>query len=69
MLGMTFQEDIPLKMFVFPANSKAALPEVFARFAEIPEQPAQCRPGCHRGQPRGLDRGLDPDGAALTARA
>jgi thiamine transport system substrate-binding protein len=40
MLGTTFQEDIPLKMFVFPANSKAKLPDVFARFAEIPEIPA-----------------------------
>jgi thiamine transport system substrate-binding protein len=39
MLGTTFQEDIPLKMFVFPANAKAALPDVFGRFAEIPENP------------------------------
>jgi thiamine transport system substrate-binding protein len=44
MLGTTFQEDIPLKMFVFPANSKATLPEVFARFAEIPEDPAVVEP-------------------------
>jgi thiamine transport system substrate-binding protein len=45
MLGTTFQEDIPLKMFVFPANSNAALPDVFARFAEIPENPATVDPG------------------------
>jgi thiamine transport system substrate-binding protein len=44
MLGLVFQEDIPLKMFVFPANSQAALPEVFARFAEIPENPAMVDP-------------------------
>jgi len=44
MLGVTFQEDIPLKMFVFPANSQAALPEVFARFAEIPAQPINLAP-------------------------
>jgi thiamine transport system substrate-binding protein len=44
MLGTTFQEDIPLKMFVFPANSQAALPDVFARFAEIPENPATVAP-------------------------
>jgi thiamine transport system substrate-binding protein len=44
MLGTTFQEDIPLKMFVFPANTKAALPDVFARFAEIPENPASVEP-------------------------
>jgi thiamine transport system substrate-binding protein len=44
MLGTTFQEDIPLKMFVFPSNSQAALPEVFAQFAEIPEHPAMVAP-------------------------
>ena len=44
MLETTFQEDIPLKMFVFPANDKATLPEVFARFAEIPENPAVVEP-------------------------
>ncbi|HIE38989.1 MAG TPA: thiamine ABC transporter substrate-binding protein, partial [Anaerolineae bacterium] len=44
MLGRTFQEDIPLHMFVFPANENAALPEVFARFALIPEHPAQVDP-------------------------
>jgi thiamine transport system substrate-binding protein len=44
MLGITFQEDIPLKMFVFPANGEARLPDVFARFAEIPENPATIDP-------------------------
>ncbi|MFC2015870.1 thiamine ABC transporter substrate binding subunit [Chloroflexota bacterium] len=39
MLGTTFQNDIPLKMFVFPANSNAVLPDVFERYAEIPENP------------------------------
>ena len=41
MLGLTFQEDVPLKMFVFPANSQATLPDVFARFAQIPQNPAE----------------------------
>jgi thiamine transport system substrate-binding protein len=41
MLGVAFQEDIPLNMFMFPANENARLPDVFARFAEIPEQPAE----------------------------
>lgn len=44
MLGTTFQEDIPLKMFVFPSNATAALPDVFSRFAEIPEKPATVEP-------------------------
>jgi thiamine transport system substrate-binding protein len=39
MLGLTFQQDIPLKMFVFPANEQAQLPDVFARFAQIPARP------------------------------
>jgi len=44
MLSITFQEDIPLKMFVFPANSRAELPDVFAHFAEIPDQPVSIQP-------------------------
>ncbi len=44
MLGETFQEDIPLKMFVFPANVNADLPEVFAEFAQVPENPATVDP-------------------------
>ncbi len=44
MLDTSFQEDIPLHMFVFPANENAALPDVFARFAVIPEHPAQVDP-------------------------
>lgn len=39
MLGTRFQEDIPLNMFVFPASSDAALPEVFADHAVVAEQP------------------------------
>jgi thiamine transport system substrate-binding protein len=45
MLGLTFQEDIPLKMFVFPANSRAGLPDIFARFAEVPQNPVDVDPG------------------------
>ena len=41
MLGATFQEDIPLHMFMFPANENAALPDVFAKFAVVPEHPAE----------------------------
>jgi thiamine transport system substrate-binding protein len=39
MLSETFQEDIPLHMFVFPANESAELPEVFTKFAIIPDNP------------------------------
>ncbi len=44
MLGVAFQEDIPLQMFVYPANSEAALPELFTQFAEVPEQPVEVSP-------------------------
>lgn len=44
MLSTAFQEDMPLKMFVFPVDPNAALPEVFARFAQIPTQPATLAP-------------------------
>ncbi len=43
MLSPAFQEDIPLHMWVFPANPQAELPEVF-QFAEVPPQPAQVSP-------------------------
>ncbi|NOK61977.1 MAG: thiamine ABC transporter substrate-binding protein [Chloroflexi bacterium AL-W] len=37
MLSPTFQEDIPLQMFVYPVLPEAAQPEVFEQFAQIPE--------------------------------
>jgi len=40
MLGKTFQEDIPLRMFVFPVNGGAQLPDIFTRFATLPPRPA-----------------------------
>jgi len=44
MLSKRFQEDIPLQMFVFPANQTAALPDVFVEHAEIPDNPAFVSP-------------------------
>jgi len=43
MLSPTFQADVPLHMWVFPANPQAELPEVF-QFAEAPPKPAQVSP-------------------------
>jgi thiamine transport system substrate-binding protein len=40
LLSQEFQEDIPLNMFVFPANQKAALPDVFIQYAELSPDPA-----------------------------
>ncbi len=44
MLGQTFQEDIPLHMFVYPANETAVLPDVFLNFSKIPDNPATLDP-------------------------
>ncbi|WP_299980985.1 thiamine ABC transporter substrate-binding protein [Desulfobacula sp.] len=39
-LSKDFQEDIPLQMFVFPANKTAELPDVFKKHAGITKEPA-----------------------------
>ena len=39
MLSPTFQDDVPLNMFVFPVSSDATLPEAFVEHAEIAEDP------------------------------
>ena len=44
MLSRTFQEDVPLQMFVFPVNENAQLDEVFARYMAIPETTAFVSP-------------------------
>ena len=44
MLSDTFQEDIPLNMFVFPASSTAQVPEVFAAHAVAVPEPLSLDP-------------------------
>ncbi|HVM30336.1 MAG TPA: thiamine ABC transporter substrate-binding protein [Candidatus Limnocylindrales bacterium] len=44
MLGRTFQEDVPLNMFVFPANAEAELPEVFVEHAARIDEPLSMDP-------------------------
>lgn len=44
MLSETFQEDIPLNMFVFPANAEAELPEVFTQWTSVPDTPVTVDP-------------------------
>ena len=39
MLTQTFQEDVPLQMFVFPVRDGVALPAVFVKFADQPRDP------------------------------
>jgi thiamine transport system substrate-binding protein len=57
MLQPTFQADIPLQMFVYPANPQAEQPEVFAQFAEVPEQEAGLDPAAiDAGRERWIER-------------
>ena len=37
--GRTFQEAMPLSLFVFPVNEQAQLPPLFRRFARLPQRP------------------------------
>jgi thiamine transport system substrate-binding protein len=43
-LDETFQNDLPLQMFVYPANENAVLPRLFVEFAEVPADPAGIEP-------------------------
>jgi len=44
MLGVQFQQDMPLQMFVFPVNTKAELPPEFVKYAQVSDQPASLDP-------------------------
>jgi thiamine transport system substrate-binding protein len=44
MLSTTFQQDMPLQMFVFPVNPKAQLPAEFQKFVVIPAATALVEP-------------------------
>jgi thiamine transport system substrate-binding protein len=44
MLTPTFQEDMPLNMFVFPAVADAELPPEFVEFTVVPEDPETLDP-------------------------
>ena len=53
MLSPTFQEDIPLQMYVFPVNPNAELDETFQQYLTIPDAPAFLSPAdiaAHREQ-------------------
>ncbi len=44
MLSTTFQEDIPLQMYVFPVNPEAQLDKTFVEYLAFPEKPAELDP-------------------------
>lgn len=45
LLSETVQADIPLNMFVYPANSEVPLPEVFSAHTTFPDNPTVMDPG------------------------
>lgn len=44
MLSDTFQSDIPLNMFVYPANTETQLPAEFVQFGQLAENPLTLSP-------------------------
>jgi thiamine transport system substrate-binding protein len=44
MLGVQFQQDIPVQMFMYPVNLEAQLPPVFVQWAQVADQPAALDP-------------------------
>ena len=40
MLSVSFQEDMPLNMFVYPVNTQAKLPDIFLQYAQVAASPA-----------------------------
>lgn len=44
MLSPTFQEDIPLNMFVFPVNHNAELDDTFQEYLAVPDETADVSP-------------------------
>ena len=65
MLDTAFQEDIPLQMFVYPANANAELPELFVQLPGRPPALLCCRLTPSRPAAT-LDQRLDGSDAALT---
>ena len=45
MLSVPYQEDVPLNQFVYPVNPQAKLPEAFAKWSTVAQDPANLAPG------------------------
>jgi thiamine transport system substrate-binding protein len=44
LLGKSFQEDMPLNMYVYPVNPAASVPPVFTKYAVVPTNPLTMAP-------------------------
>jgi len=42
--GATFQQELPLTLFVYPVNPDVVLPDVFTEFSVIPDEPFTMEP-------------------------
>ena len=60
MLSRDFQKDIPLHMWVFPADPNTPLPEVFRKYAEKAEKPVMLSPeAIETGREKWIDAWTD----------
>ena len=69
LLSPTFQRELPLNLFVFPANADVPLPQVFTDYATLPADPGHARPGHDRRRPGDVDRRVDRHRPALSSRS
>jgi thiamine transport system substrate-binding protein len=46
-----FQQELPLTLFVYPADASTPLPEAFTRYSVIADNPYTVEPARHRRQP------------------
>ena len=60
LVSSPFQSSLPLNLFVYPANSTVALPEVFTANATVPADAGDDGPGDDRRQPPDVARRRGP---------
>jgi thiamine transport system substrate-binding protein len=60
LISERFQREVPMNLFVWPANADVVLDPTFVRFATIPEQPLNLDPGeIERNRADWVDRWTD----------
>ena len=66
LLSPTFQAELPLNLYVYPANADVPLPEVFTDNATLPADPATLDPATISRRPGDVDRRVDRHRPALS---
>ena len=64
----TFQTELPLNLFVYPANNNVRAARGLHRQRHAPRRPGDARPGHDRRPPRDVDRRVDRHRPALNGR-